>query len=318
MSLKNVKKLITIINTPSTTSELANILHLPFNEVKELINTLNKHNLLKSVCPNNPRYQVNHIPRFLDKKHITTSITKFEKNCHIEIFDAIDSTNDYLLRTFSNKNNELSICLAEMQNSGKGRADKNWISPAFQNIYMSLSFKTNTALTKLAKLSLVIGLSVVKTLEQFAHDFKVKWPNDIYYQEKKISGTLIETKDCSSGLKLVVIGVGVNVNMLANLESSWVSLRYITGKTHDRNYIIPLLVENILNFTNLFLAEDFSAFEKMWTQYDLLYQKKITMNSFNDSVTGQYAGLNSNGEVILKVGKSLTAVPMHYNIESFD
>ena len=90
----------------------------------------------------------------------------------LSIFEEIGSTNDYLLE--NSKKNKISICLTESQTKGRGRNSKEWQSPKYENIYMSISFSTNQDLKFFSSFSLVTALSVYKALKKHKFDTKIK------------------------------------------------------------------------------------------------------------------------------------------------
>ena len=141
----------------------------------------------------------------------------------LSIFEEIGSTNDYLLE--NSKKNKICICLTESQTKGRGRNSKEWQSPKYENIYMSISFSTNQDLKFFSSFSLVTALSVQKALTKHKFDTKIKWPNDIYINSKKVGGILIETLNKDKN-NIVVVGIGLNVFMKSNskIDREWTSL----------------------------------------------------------------------------------------------
>jgi len=317
MPYQNLKNLLQVLEKPKTRAELINSLSVTSEHVDKLLSLLTQQNWLKKNFSKNASYILNHKPNFLDKEYIKNSVREFEKNCHIEVFDILDSTNNYLLHNTFLANNKLEICLADMQTDGKGRFKRTWLSPFCQNIYMSLSLKTTHTLVKLSPLSLIIGLAIVKTLNNFHTGFKIKWPNDIYHEAKKISGILIETKPCTRKSTLVVIGIGININMLLKTVTTLTSLHQITGKYWNRNIILPVLIENVINYSNLFLSSNFSEFQKEWKKYDYLYNKNIVVGDKNNREMGVYIGVNEDGKILLKNKSIIKSIPMHYSVNSF-
>ena len=90
----------------------------------------------------------------------------------LSIFEEIGSTNDYLLE--NSKKNKICICLTESQTKGRGRNSKEWQSPKYENIYMSISFSTNQDLKFFSSFSLVTALSVQKALTKHKFDTKIQ------------------------------------------------------------------------------------------------------------------------------------------------
>ena len=106
------------------------------------------------------------------------------------MFAEIDSTNNFL-KTL----NEAALCIAEKQTLGKGRMGRIWHSPFGQNIYLSLSKVFYQDVSSLAGLSIAVSISCINAIKEFfgiENLFKIKWPNDGLYDDKKFMGILVE------------------------------------------------------------------------------------------------------------------------------
>lgn len=235
------------------------------------------------------------------------------ENIHLKIFKTLPSTNQYLRQhlhhfNLKNKKNKESIfiCLAEQQTKGKGRLDRTWYSPFAQNLYFSCSYSFKKSIHEMSGLSLVVALSVFKTLQRAGiqqHLF-VKWPNDIVYECKKISGSLIEIQSND-----VIIGIGLNVNMLHThsnavsfIEQPWISMREILHREIDRNEVCSFLIYYLFNHLRQFEQQGLSSFIEDWVQADYLMNKEISLYHLGLSrkIHGQVIGLNDQGHLLLK------------------
>lgn len=162
---------------------------------------------------------------------------------------------------------------ASEQTAGKGQRGKSWTSEKGKNIAMSLVIKP--ALLKMAgqfHLSAAVALAVFELLKKYAGDeIKIKWPNDIYWRDRKAGGILIENKFQSKLWKWAVVGIGININQTVFNKSlvNPVSLKQITGRTFD---VIDLAKElRSLLMKNVDAA---NPFDETLQQYnDHLYKK---------------------------------------------
>ena len=138
-----------------------------------------------------------------------------------KLLGVIDSTNQYLLNNMDTIQSGQS-CFAEYQEAGRGRRGRTWVSPFGCNIYFSLYWRLEDGLAATMGLSLAIGIAVVDALERLGcSNLKLKWPNDIYIFNKKITGILIQNSLKGSTLQSSIIGIGLNVNQkqfLSNLH----------------------------------------------------------------------------------------------------
>ena len=225
----------------------------------------------------------------------------------LSIFEEIGSTNDYLLE--NSKKNKISICLTESQTKGRGRNSKEWQSPKYENIYMSISFSTNQDLKFFSSFSLVTALSVQKALTKHKFDTKIKWPNDIYINSKKVGGILIETlsKDKNN---IVVVGIGLNVFMKSNLkiDREWTSLILENeSMSIDRNKIISDIANELLIDKKTFEEKGFGAFSKNFNELNILKNKKVSLsNSQYDDVVA--LDVNEDGSLNVKTKSEIKKI----------
>lgn len=222
----------------------------------------------------------------------------------IEIFESLPSTNDYL-KAYRGATHP-RICLAECQTKGKGRFQRNWHSPFAQNIYFSCLYYLEKDIGELAGLSLVVSLAIIKLLKQYGvADVYIKWPNDIICQGGKLSGSLIEVEAESYGICRVIIGIGINVNMLhAPLDiitQEWTSLRTLTQQYFDRNEICADLINILFSYLQQFDETGLKSFLSEWKAVDLLIDKTISLKCGNQLFTGRAAGINEMGHLLLEM-----------------
>lgn len=228
---------------------------------------------------------------FLNKSFIQSKLNS--QNIHVDIFDEINSTNEFLKNSASSQ--QIQICIAESQSAGRGRLEREWHSPFGENIYLSLRYQTNKNFSELGGLSLVVGLSVCEILKNLP-DVKVKWPNDVYVDGKKIAGCLIELQADSD----VIIGIGLNVNMeTANLERAWASIKTVTGQSIDRNKLAVELVQTLIKNIELFEKESLLPFLENFKAYDYLFNKQLTLNCGTKQYQGIARGINNQGHLAL-------------------
>lgn len=211
------------------------------------------------------------------------------QNLHLDVFGEINSTNEYLKN--AEKIDKIHVCLAESQTQGRGRLQREWHSPAGKNIYLSLRYQTNKNFSELGGLSLVVGLSVCAVLKNLPN-VKLKWPNDVYVDDKKIAGCLIELQAISD----VIIGIGLNVNMQdANLDRAWASIKTITGVDMDRNILVAELIKSLIKNITIFEKQSLAPFMQDFQRQDYLLNKAVTLNCGNKKYQGIASGINEQG-----------------------
>lgn len=239
----------------------------------------------------------------LNKKSIQANLKN--KLIEIDILDAIDSTNLYLKKYI--KNRDTRICIAEQQTKGAGRLGREWHSPFGLNIYFSCLYCFNKDINELSGLGLVVSLAALKTLQTYIpNGLNVKWPNDIFYENKKMAGILIEAQTKPENKTAVIIGIGINVNMQNDdnkISQAWTSLFSILNKEVDRNLLCATLTNNLMDYLDKFDKQSLIAFKEEWHASDCLFNKKITLQNATMTTTGIAVGINDLGNLLLKTEK---------------
>ncbi len=221
-------------------------------------------------------------------------------------FEQLNSTNEYLL-THYNDIPQGSICIADKQTAGRGRRGRQWFAPK-GNLYYSFYWKFPIEKNLyLPPISLLIGLSVIEILEEFGvKDLNIKWPNDLYYREKKAGGILAEVKTTADHIHLV-IGIGINLSYTLNSQNIITQpFSDLSDYNIDRNLFIIKITQKLqkicAEYPTLNLADTFSK----WQKYDLFYQKDVCLLTDKINYQGIAEGINEKGELILNQrGKKL-------------
>lgn len=251
-------------------------------------------------------YQLPNQLILLNKQKITEYLIaeKHISPFELHLLTTIDSTNRYLKDL--PLSNSVDICCAEIQTQGRGRFGRHWHSPFGENIYCSSRWNLNYDLAKLSGLSLVTSLAIVATLNELdlSSNIKIKWPNDILWDNKKLCGSLIEILAESNGNVQVIIGVGLNVNTDTQNnplpDKPWCSLYEMTQKHFDRNVLIAKLITHLEYYLIKFIHHDLNFFMDEWSKSDYLFGKKIKVNQSSNSLSGLACGINESGQLIVE------------------
>lgn len=253
-----------------------------------------------------------------DAKNINADAdVNLEKHIIIDVYEKIPSTIT-ILQNQTLASHKYYVCLAEQQTQGQGQLGRSWYSPQGLNIYFSLAFISDISLVIMHKIGLITGLACIKTLEDYGiqdHNLKIKWPNDIFYNDAKLAGILINTQKIDAQNHKIIISVGLNVNMEKddniNLSQAWTSIKNIlaTSTQHDRNYIIALMIKNICYYLKIISdiknRQNFlNSLPSLWQKHDYLYGKNIQILHNNQYFSGIGYGINSQGNLQLKSNKN--------------
>ena len=244
----------------------------------------------------------------LCKKEIINSLSKdaLELLSKIEIKEQTNSTNDDAKESLKNSSHLLSAHFAEQQSAGRGRNTRKWISPFGQNIYLSLAWQSNLSFEDIEGLSLAIGVEIAESLKNNTDEvIKIKWPNDLLINQKKLGGILVETSSGKKDSLEIIIGIGVNIFMknedAIKIDQDWTSLENYKNRSLDRNLIAANLLNNLVQLTRKFKAVGFGGYKEAFENRNALMNKdcEVLANGKVDYL-GTVVGVNEKGELLIK------------------
>lgn len=216
----------------------------------------------------------------------------------IEIFDEIDSTNDYLKRK---TNKEFDIVMAHKQTKGRGTRGRVWLSTDGVLMF-SLVIKEdkNISMEEYIKLPLIVGIALLEALKEIEDlPYMFKWTNDIYLNDKKLSGILVEKRN-----EDFIVGIGVNLNITEFGDLNAVSLKQISGKEYDKLNSLEIIVKKIKEFLFEFYRGNWELLLNKINEKNYLKDKKVRFISPQREYEGVVKKINSEGELVLAEGKN--------------
>ncbi|MDA7088240.1 bifunctional biotin--[acetyl-CoA-carboxylase] ligase/biotin operon repressor BirA [Pseudomonas sp. SA3-5] len=223
----------------------------------------------------------------------------------LSILPIVDSTNAEVLRRLVSGEVPPFIVLAECQTSGRGRRGRNWVSPFGENLYYSLALQVDGGMRQLEGLSLVVGLALLRALRLAGVvTAGLKWPNDVLVDGRKIAGILLELSGDPADVCHVVIGIGVNVNMLAetgDIDQPWTSMRAELGCLVDRNEFVFELNRQLSLYLGEHEKRGFSALRDEWQESHLWQGRHVTLTMGARPVEGVVLGVDRTGAIRLRV-----------------
>ena len=224
-------------------------------------------------------------------------------------FETLVSTNEYAHQLLAeNKAYEGTLIRADYQSGGKGHAGNTWQSTAGQNLLVSIILKPHFLLPKRQFfLNQAVALATAETCTEFTADdqVKIKWPNDIMYQDKKIAGILIENAVKGNQLLHSVVGIGLNVNQQefpGNLPHA-VSLRMITGNRFDIRDVQAVLCEKTEQRYLQLKENRIEALEKDYMARLYRLDTECVFRSDGNRFNAKIAGITGEGKLILQTEK---------------
>ena len=177
-----------------------------------------------------------------------------------------DSTNRYLSQRCNDRQEavaEFTTVTAEFQTAGKGQRGNSWEAEEGKNLLFSfVLYPTFLEARRQFILSQIVSLAIKEELSRWSDEFTIKWPNDIYWRNKKICGILIENDLSGHCIGRSISGIGININQetFHSDAPNPVSLRQITGKEHDRYEILARILKRVQIYYKGLQLEDFDVY----------------------------------------------------------
>lgn len=214
----------------------------------------------------------------------------------------IDSTNRFLRELKDEQEDEMVVAVADFQTAGKGQGSHTWESEAGKNLLFSI--KVNPRWVPVRQqflLSMAGAIAIKEALETYVDGIALKWPNDVYWNDKKISGTLIETSIDSKGIKTCIFGIGINVNQEAfhSDAPNPVSLRQILGHEVDKDELLQKVIEGFRRYYELLRRADYMDVSGI---YHLSLYRRKGFHRYEDAdgdFEGAFVEVEDDGHLIL-------------------
>ncbi|WP_150467367.1 biotin--[acetyl-CoA-carboxylase] ligase [Francisella sp. SYW-9] len=221
---------------------------------------------------------------------------------NVNYFYSIDSTSKYAIKN-QNSFQDNAVVISEHQTGGFGRFNRKWVSPFGKNIYCTLFEIVNLDISKLNGLSLAIAISIAKVLNRLDLNAKLKWPNDIYINDKKIGGVIINISAEMNDRAKLFIGFGLNVNMRNNqdITKNWTSIKLESNRHANRTNLLIQIVNVIREDLIMFTKKGFSSFKTDYENLNYLKDKEFTLVLADKKFTNcKYKSLSDIGEIIIE------------------
>lgn len=225
----------------------------------------------------------------------------------------VDSSNNYAMRKAQAHLAEHGTTwFAHYQNAGKGQRGKQWDAEAGQNIMMSCVLRPEIlSIDDQFLLNAAVALACFDFFNKYAIDYTtIKWPNDIYWKDRKAGGILIENVLNGEKWKYSIIGIGININQIFFSEAlrNPVSLKQITGKTFDVIELAKELCQHLEQRWRQLLLLDNKFLFKEYNQHLYKINEAASFKKGNEEFSAFVKGVNEKGELLVeKKALSLTA-----------
>jgi BirA family biotin operon repressor/biotin-[acetyl-CoA-carboxylase] ligase len=226
---------------------------------------------------------------------------------------SVGSTNSLLLERENPAVGTCEAVLAEHQTAGRGRRGRAWLAPPGGGICLSMSWTFPEVPRDLGAMGLVVGVCALRALSALrVGNVRLKWPNDLLIDDRKLGGVLIELRAESAGPACVIIGIGVNVALGAELPVviarsglAPTDLQGSSGTPPSRNAVAAELISAIIGGLLVFGQEGLRPFIDEWRAADALKGRAVSVQVADRILKGTARGIDASGSLLVETANGL-------------
>lgn len=287
-------------------AELADDLGVSRVTVKSRVDRL-KAQGLEVDAVRNRGYCLKSLPKTLHPAVLEALLTEQKMTAEFRFFETIDSTNTEAERQLAQGCPTPLVIAAGHQSKGRGRLGRVWFSEDPGNLYLSFVFRPLIHPGRMQRFTLWMGSELCAELnDAFDLPVRVKWPNDLVADGRKIAGILTEARIDADHTRDVVLGCGINVNSKISdwpveVQKVATSLSMIAGQPLDLNSMATALICRVLKAYDLFIADRFAdAFQTNWERFSALDGQEVVANGPQGEFRGRAEGIDDGGALLLR------------------
>ena len=258
------------------------------------------------------------------KGRLTTLLSASKLVKSIYYFESIDSTQDYANSLPHDKSIHGTLIIAKYQKIGKGRIGRSWISP-HGGLWMSIVLVPDFSIDNLLFTQFIGALAVAEAIKEMTKiNCRLKWPNDVLINGKKVCGILVDV-NLESEKKKIIMGIGLNANVeislinnSINVDSKATSLKEEYGNDIDLAYITNSVVHKIeYYYDNLLRTGKTMEILDRWKQESDIFGKRAIVYDGTQKFSGEVIDLDNNGSLIMRLDDSSIKKIIYYSNVSF-
>ena len=264
--------------------------------------------------------------RALNLEQLRTELLQCRFGKEIIYLQQTDSTQNLAQERIRLGAGEGLLIIAESQTAGRGRLGRKWHSPEGSGVYMSLVLQPRVPHRYMPQLTVVAAVALCRSLRRLTKaDIRVKWPNDLYADHRKISGILMESGPSGSvlGPSTAVLGVGISVNVKPEHIPEWLkdkatSLFAVTNQEWEREKIIADFLRELEVMVDLYKSAGFGIFRTLWEVHAWRPDKPLAMRTKKGLVRGFPEAIDEHGALLVRSedGHLQVVQPGDYGIET--
>lgn len=251
-------------------------------------------------------YRLKGRPDRLLPQEIARQLTASRLGKRIVYFEETDSTNEVAKRLAREGAEEGTLVVAEAQTKGKGRLGRQWLSPAGEGLYFTLILRPPFPPQRAPQMTLIAAVAVARALsEATGLEVKIKWPNDILVNGRKVAGILTEMVADMDRIHYLVVGIGININQEKEAFPSEVaeiatSLRAELGYSLSRLPVLVKCLSELERVYEVWLKEGFGPLLAEWKRFSHTLGQWVRVNVGEEIVEGKALEIEEDGSLLIQ------------------
>src|ERR1044071_9812922 len=257
-------------------------------------------------------YRLLHVPDLLHADDLLSRLGRTKViGRDIRVFQETTSTNDVGEKLARDGVKEGAVVFAESQTRGRGRLGRKWVSPAGKGLWFSVLLRPRLPPPAATRLTIAAATALARAIEsRTGLAPEIKWPNDILVRGRKVAGILTELHAELDSVKYVILGIGVDVNPVANdfpgeLRALATSLRIETGETVDRGGLAAEILRELDRDYALICNSRFETVADAWEERCNTIGRRVVIHVGDRHVQGRVESLDDDGALLLRTQHGL-------------
>jgi len=240
----------------------------------------------------------------------------------IYVFKELDSTQEYANALPITESVHGTIVIARKQNVGKGRIGRSWISPE-GGLWMSIVIRPDFSVDSIIFTQFIAALAVADAIQEATNiGSRLKWPNDVLINEKKVCGILVDV-NLEGKDKKIVMGIGLNANIESSLINNYLTddttkattLKQEYGNDIDLVYLTKSIVDRIEYYYNFLSGGKALEIIELWKQNSDMFGRRAIVYDGIEKITGEVVDIDQDGSLIMKLGdESIKKITYYGNV----
>lgn len=224
----------------------------------------------------------------------------------IKVFRETTSTNDVVEKLARDDVAEGVVVFADSQSRGRGRLGRKWMSPPRKGLWFSVLLRPLSLMPAQAtQLTVMAAVALRRAISEAGLEPRIKWPNDILINGRKLSGILTELRAELDRIKYVIIGIGVDVNLTQSeypeeLQDAATSLEIELKKPVSRPELAVAILNELETSYAALMAGDFSKLASEWQRHCSTIGQHVTVRVGEHSVSGRAEALGDDGSLLVR------------------